>query len=114
MRIDEYLADDASVFTFSLHGRNNFPFRKHGSDLDVDLDDATEDSAYLATLRVALPALEQSRPDLAIYLAGADPFHGDRLGKLALSKAGLAARDRFVLSTLRDAGIPVAIAMAGG
>ena len=111
----EIFSDDASVFTFSLHGRNNFPFRKHGSDLDVDLDDATEDRAYLATLRVALPrAVEQSRPDLAIYLAGADPFHGDRLGKLALTKAGLAARDRFVLSTLRNAGIPVAIAMAGG
>src|SRR4030095_1011097 len=95
--------------------RNNFPFRKHGSDLDVELDDETEDAAYLATLRVALPrALERSRPDLAIYLAGADPFHGDRLGQLALTKAGLAARDRLVLTTLRDAGIPVAIAMAGG
>jgi acetoin utilization deacetylase AcuC-like enzyme len=111
----EIFAEDASVYTFSLHGRNNFPFRKHGSDLDVDLDDETEDSAYLATLRVALPlALDRSRPDLAIYLAGADPFHGDRLGKLALTKAGLAMRDHFVLSTLRNAGIPVAIAMAGG
>ena len=111
----DIFADDADVFTLSLHGRNNFPFRKHGSDLDVELDDETEDAAYLATLRVALPlALERSRHDLAIYLAGADPFHGDRLGKLALTKAGLAARDRLVLTTLRDAGIPVAIAMAGG
>jgi len=111
----EIFADDAGVFTLSLHGRNNFPFRKHGSDLDVDLDDGTEDTGYLATLRVALPrALEQSRPDLAIYLAGADPFHGDRLGKLALTKAGLAARDRYVLTELRCARIPVAIAMAGG
>jgi acetoin utilization deacetylase AcuC-like enzyme len=108
-------ADDPSVFTLSLHGRNNFPFRKHGSDLDVDLDDGTGDTAYLAALRIALPhALERSRPDLAIYLAGADPFHGDRLGKLALTKAGLAARDRYVLTMLRSAGIPVAIAMAGG
>jgi acetoin utilization deacetylase AcuC-like enzyme len=111
----EIFAGDPSVFTFSLHGRNNFPFRKHGSDLDIELDDATEDEAYLATLGVALPrALAQSRPDLAIYLAGADPFHGDRLGKLALTKAGLAARDRFVLSALRCSSIPVAIAMAGG
>lgn len=111
----EIFAGDASVFTFSLHGRNNFPFRKHGSDLDVELDDGTRDSAYLAVLRIALPrALDRSQPDLAIYLAGADPYRGDRLGKLALTKAGLAARDRLVLTTLRDAGIPVAIAMAGG
>jgi acetoin utilization deacetylase AcuC-like enzyme len=108
-------ADDASVFTLSLHGRNNFPFRKHDSDLDVELDDGTGDARYLAALDVALPrALERARPDLAIYLAGADPFHGDRLGKLALTKAGLLARDRRVLTSLRAAGIPVAIAMAGG
>lgn len=111
----EIFAADPSVFTFSMHGRNNFPFRKHGSDLDVELDDGTQDSAYLAALQVALPhALERARPDLAIYLAGADPFHGDRLGKLALTKSGLAARDRYVLSSLRSAGAPVAIAMAGG
>jgi len=111
----EILQGDSSVFTFSLHGRNNFPFRKHGSDLDVDLDDGADDSSYLATLRVALPrALDRSQPDLAIYLAGADPFHGDRLGKLALTKTGLAARDRYVLTQLRSSGVPVAIAMAGG
>ena len=108
-------ADDASVFTLSLHGRNNFPFRKHASDLDVELDDGTRDAGYVAALDVALPrALERARPDLAIYLAGADPYHGDRLGKLALSKAGLRARDRRVLTSLRAAGVPVAIAMAGG
>jgi len=108
-------ADDASVFTLSLHGRNNFPFRKHASDLDVELDDGTPDAGYVAALDVALPrALESARPDLAIYLAGADPYHGDRLGKLALSKAGLRARDRRVLTSLRAAGVPVAIAMAGG
>jgi acetoin utilization deacetylase AcuC-like enzyme len=108
-------AGDPSVFTFSMHCRNNFPFRKCHSDLDVELDDGTGDRAYLAALSNALPrAVECSRPQLAIYLAGADPFSGDRLGRLALTKAGLAARDRFVFATLQDTGIPVAIAMAGG
>ena len=108
-------AGDESVFTFSMHGRNNFPFRKHGSDLDVELDDDTGDGHYLAALDVALPsALARARPDLVIYLAGADPYRGDRLGKLALSKAGLAARDRRVLAMLHEARLPVAIAMAGG
>ncbi|MBK9116160.1 MAG: histone deacetylase [Betaproteobacteria bacterium] len=108
-------AGDASVFTFSMHGRGNFPFRKCASDLDVELADGTGDAPYLAALAAALPrALARAAPDLAIYLAGADPYAGDRLGKLALSKAGLAERDRHVLATLRDAGLPVAIAMAGG
>ena len=108
-------AGDPSVFTLSLHGRGNFPFRKCASDLDVELADGTDDARYLAALHAALPhALGRAAPDLAIYLAGADPYAGDRLGRLALSKAGLAARDRCVLATLRDAGVPVAIAMAGG
>ncbi|MCC6198344.1 MAG: histone deacetylase [Burkholderiales bacterium] len=111
----EIFAGDASVFTLSLHGRGNFPFRKECSTLDVELADGTDDVPYLVTLNVALArALERFRPDLAIYLAGADPFVGDRLGRLALTKAGLAARDRYVLTRLRDAGVPVAIAMAGG
>src|SRR4029079_15359186 len=106
---------DAGVFTLSLHGRNNFPFRKRGSDLDVDLDDGTEDTGYLATLRCALPrALEQSRPDLAIYLAGADPFHGDRLGKLALTKAGLAGGGRRLVAEVRGARLPGAGPKGGG
>ena len=109
------LADDPSAFTLSLHGRGNFPFRKHASRLDVDLADGTGDAAYLATLSIALPrAIDAARPDLAIYLAGADPFEGDRFGRLALTKRGLAARDRFVLETLHRRGIPVAITMAGG
>lgn len=108
-------ADDDSVFTCSLHGRANFPFRKSASDLDIELDDGTADTGYFAALRVALPrALDRSRPDLVIYLAGADPFEGDRLGRLALTKPGLAARDRYVLGTLNGAALPVAIAMAGG
>jgi acetoin utilization deacetylase AcuC-like enzyme len=98
-----------------MHGRRNFPFRKSASDLDVELEDGTGDGAYLAALRIVLPAvLERFRPDLAIYLAGADPYVGDRLGRLALSKEGLAERDRFVLSALRARRVPVAIAMAGG
>ena len=108
-------AGDDSVFTLSLHGRNNFPHRKQASRLDVELDDGTGDAAYLATLGVALPlALARSCPDLAIYLAGADPYAGDRLGRLALSKPGLAARDRAVLETLGEQRVPVAIVMAGG
>jgi acetoin utilization deacetylase AcuC-like enzyme len=109
------LGADPDVHTLSLHGRNNFPFRKAASRQDVELDDRTGDDAYLATLRVALPlAVQRSCADLAIYLAGADPYEHDRLGRLALTKRGLAARDAYVLDTLRDAGIPVAIAMAGG
>jgi acetoin utilization deacetylase AcuC-like enzyme len=106
---------DASVTTLSVHGRQNFPFRKARSSIDVELDDGTGDDAYLATLATVLPrAIDRARPDLAIYLAGADPYAGDRLGRLALSKAGLAERDRLVLDRLAALGVPVAIAMAGG
>ena len=109
------VGDDPTIHTLSIHGRNNFPFHKEASRQDVELDDGTGDEAYLAVLAVALPlALDRSRPDLAIYLAGADPYVGDRLGRLALSKAGLASRDAYVLDTLRRAGVPAAIAMAGG
>lgn len=108
-------ADDPRVFTLSLHGRHNFPFRKQASRLDVELDDGTGDDAYLAALRAALPwALQRATPELAIYLAGADPFAGDRLGRLRLSKHGLAARDAYVLGELARHAVPVAIAMAGG
>lgn len=109
------LAGDATVFTFSIHGRGNFPFRKARSDLDVELANRTGDADYLAALAASLPrALAGAEPDLAIYLAGADPFEGDRLGRLALTKPGLAARDRHVLETLHALRIPTAIAMAGG
>lgn len=108
-------ADDPSVFTFSIHGRRNFPFRKEISDLDVALDDGTGDAVYLAALDGALAeVLASSGADLAIYLAGADPWEGDRLGRLALTKDGLRRRDRLVLGACRDAALPVAIAMAGG
>ncbi len=109
------VGDDRTIHTLSIHGRNNFPFRKQASRQDVELDDGTGDAAYLATLHVALGRALACGPfDLAIYLAGADPYEGDRLGRLALSKGGLARRDAFVLDALRAASTPVAIAMAGG
>ena len=109
------LAGDASIYTFSIHGANNFPFDKESSDLDVELPDGTGDEAYLSALESGLcHALSASQADLAIYLAGADPHEGDRLGRLALTLQGLARRDRLVMGMLADAGIPVALAMAGG
>ena len=109
------LAGDRSIFTFSIHGAKNFPFHKEQSDLDLALDDGADDDVYLAALDGGLcQALERSHADLAIYLAGADPYFDDKLGRLKLTKAGLQARDRMVLTYCRDAGIPVAISMAGG
>jgi acetoin utilization deacetylase AcuC-like enzyme len=108
-------ACDPTVFTFSIHGGNNYPFRKERSTLDVDLPDRTGDEAFLAALDLHVPALlDDFRPDLAVYLAGADPWRDDRYGRLSLSKEGLAERDRRVLAACRDAGVPVAVAMAGG
>lgn len=109
------LAGDNSIYTFSIHAEKNFPFRKFPSDLDIGLDSGTGDAEYLAVLEEALwRVLAQAGADLVIYLAGADPYVGDRLGHLALSKAGLLARDRLVLESCRREGLPVAIAMAGG
>lgn len=109
------LARDDSVFTLSLHGEHNYPFRKECSDLDVALVDGTGDDAYLDALRNALADLfARFSPQLIIYLAGADPHEGDRLGRLKLTTAGLAARDRMVLDHASERGIPVALTMAGG
>jgi len=109
------LAGDDSVFTLSLHAERNYPFDKAVSDLDVALPDGTGDDAYLAALSGALDTLAQRfAPDLIVYLAGADPHEGDRLGRLRLSFGGLAARDRMVLDFARERGLGVAIAMAGG
>lgn len=109
------LRGDPSVFTFSIHGANNFPFEKEASDLDVELPDGAGDEPYLQALEAGVcHALSASQADLAIYLAGADPHEGDRLGRLALTTEGLARRDRLVFGLLRDAEIPVAVAMAGG
>jgi acetoin utilization deacetylase AcuC-like enzyme len=106
---------DPSVFTFSVHGAKNFPFRKERSSLDVELPDGAGDDVFLGALELHLPhLLADFRPELVIYLAGADPYHDDRFGRLALSFAGLAARDRLVLSLCREAAVPVAVARAGG
>jgi acetoin utilization deacetylase AcuC-like enzyme len=109
------LRGDPSVFTFSIHGARNFPFRKEESDLDIPLPDGADDGEFLEVLEGGLEkALEASRAGLAIYLAGADPYEDDRLGRLSVSKEGLAERDRLVLETCRERGIPVAVTMAGG
>ena len=109
------LARDESVFTLSLHGEHNYPFIKAVSDLDVALPDGTQDDAYLAALKTALATMfDRFSPQLIIYLAGADPHEGDRLGRLKLSLQGLAARDHQVMQAARAHGLPVAIAMAGG
>ncbi len=111
-------ADDPTVFTLSLHGARNFPFRKEASDLDVELPDGCEDAAYLAALDAALAQAwarhTDGPPGLAFYVAGADPHEGDRLGRLKVSSAGLAERDRRVFAALAARRIPVAVSMAGG
>jgi len=110
--------DDPSVFTLSLHGARNFPFRKEASDLDVELPDGCTDGPYLDALDGALArafeACAAHPPGLAFYLAGADPHEADRLGRLKLTAEGLAERDRRVLAELGRRGIPVAVSMAGG
>lgn len=109
------LARDESVFTFSIHGKNNYPFAKEVSDLDIALPDGVGDEQYLSSLDEGLDTMFSCfAPDLLIYLAGADPHEGDRLGKMKLTMAGLAARDRMVLDSARKRRLPVAIAMAGG
>jgi len=108
-------ADDASIYTFSMHSARNYPAVKPASDLDVALGDGTGDEAYLDLLDHHLPrAMAAARPDALIYLAGADPYAGDRLGYLKLSKAGLRERDRRVLDSCRRLGLPLSISMAGG
>lgn len=109
------LARDDSVFTLSLHGERNYPFTKMQSDLDIALPDGTADDGYLAALEKALAEMfARFSPQLIIYLAGADPHEDDRLGRLKLTMAGLAARDAMVLQVARERSLPVAIVMAGG
>ena len=109
------MKDDPSVFTFSMHGEKNFPFCKEDSDLDIALRDGCEDEEYLEALIKALATVDTDfSPELVIFLAGADPFQGDRLGRLKLSIEGLRRRDEMVLQWCFERKVPVAIAMAGG
>ena len=108
-------AGEERIFTFSMHGARNFPFDRVASDLDIDLPDGTGDTEYLARLADALPRVfAAAAPDLVYYLAGADPYRGDRLGRLDLSREGLARRDRLVMETCRRHGAALVVAMAGG
>ncbi len=108
-------AGDPDVFTFSMHGRRNYPFHKVPGRLDVALDDGTGDDAYESLLRRSLPeVLAASAPDIVFYLAGADVHERDRLGRLRLTAGGIAKRDAFVFQCCREVGIPVAITIAGG
>ena len=111
----QIFADDQSVFTMSIHGAKNFPLRKHPGSLDVPLDDGTGDETYLEALAQALgESFTRGRPDLVFLIAGADPYEGDRLGRLKLTKQGLLERDRLVLAATRTAGVPLAIVCGGG
>ncbi|MEM1177389.1 MAG: histone deacetylase [Acidobacteriota bacterium] len=108
-------AADPTVFTLSLHGARNYPFKKESSDIDVPLADGTTDKDYLDALDAALDrALPASGADLVFFLAGADPYVGDRLGKLSLSRRGLRRRDRLIFDRCEGGGVPVAVVMAGG
>ena len=107
-------ARDPAVFTFSMHEQHNYPAFKPRGSLDIGLAAGTDDATYLARLEVVLPQVVAHEPDLMVYLAGADPFEDDQLGNLKLSKEGLRKRDRLVLRTMRGAGVPVAIVLAGG
>lgn len=109
------LAGEPDIFTFSIHAARNFPFRKARSDLDIELADGSDDGVYLQALRTGLEAVfARIAPQLVIYLAGADPYRDDRLGRLAVSIDGLARRDALVLESCRRHGAAAAIAMAGG
>ncbi|GAA5447931.1 hypothetical protein Ddep01_01691 [Deinococcus depolymerans] len=109
------LAGEARAFTLSVHGERNYPFRKEVSSLDIGLGDGVTDAEYLSVLRErVLPALEAFRPDLLLYLAGADVLAGDRFGRFALTLGGVRERNRAVLGWARGAGVPVVTMMAGG
>ncbi|HEX8147079.1 MAG TPA: histone deacetylase [Pyrinomonadaceae bacterium] len=107
-------AEDPSVFTFSMHGAKNYPLFKLRSTLDVELPDGTADEEYLAALARHLPRVFGHEPDLVFYLGGADPYEGDKLGRLSLTFGGLRARDEMVLRECRARGVAVATVMSGG
>ena len=109
------LKNDPTVFTFSIHGKNNFPLHKESGDLDIALPDGAGDRLYLEALERGLDrAVSAAAAQLVIYLAGADPFQKDRFGRMSLTKEGLERRDRLVFQHCHAAGLPVAVTMAGG
>ena len=109
------LQNDDSIFTLSIHGENNFPFKKEQSDLDVGLADGCNDAVYLRSLSTALDQLDSRfKADCLIFLAGADPHEGDRLGRLDISKNGMRLRDEMVFRYALDRQLPIAFSMAGG
>jgi acetoin utilization deacetylase AcuC-like enzyme len=111
----EIFKDDASVFTFSMHGKHNYPFKKEISDLDIELENNTSDSDYLSILKEVLPKLITSqKPDFIYYLSGVDVLSTDKLGKLGLTIDGCKERDRFVLQSCKNLNIPVMCSMGGG
>ncbi|WP_108808020.1 histone deacetylase [Aquimarina spinulae] len=111
----EIFESDDTVFTFSMHGANNYPFKKEKSDLDIELPNQTEDHEYLRILKETLPQLiNDQKPDFMYYLSGVDILSTDKLGKLGCTLSGCAERDRFVLQTCKDLDIPVMCSMGGG
>lgn len=110
----EIFYNESRVFTFSMHGDKNFPFRKERSDLDIPLEDGITDQLYLEKLGEALPLLLKHKPDFVFYLSGVDVLETDKLGKLALSKEGCRERDRMVLQFCKDNRLPVQVSMGGG
>jgi acetoin utilization deacetylase AcuC-like enzyme len=110
----EIFYKEPNVFTFSMHGEKNFPFRKERSDLDIGLEDGIEDAPFLNLLEDTLPKLLKFKPDFVFYLAGVDVLKSDKLGKLALSKAACKERDRMVLQFCKDHYLPVQVSMGGG
>ncbi len=106
---------DERIFTFSMHGERNYPFRKVPGDLDIGLPDGTDDQAYLTALRQGLAEVSRRfRPQLVFYIAGADPYKDDQLGRLALTKEGLLARDRLVLAWVQQQSLPLVLVLGGG
>jgi len=111
----EIFQNDTAVFTFSMHGRSNYPFHKEQSDLDIPLENGTKDAEYLSILKETLPNLiKEQQPDFIYYLCGVDVIESDKLGKLSLSLEGCKERDRIVLQNCKDQSIPVMCSMGGG
>lgn len=110
----EIFYNEQRVFTFSMHGDKNFPFRKERSDLDIPLEDGLTDQLYLHKLKEILPSLLKHKPDFAFYLSGVDVLESDKLGKLAISKEGCKERDKMVLQFCKYNHLPVQVSMGGG